>query len=98
MKTECDYLSGWIKKRSHTQKSHPKVVNPRDIAEERKKKKKKKIQGCFGEHLCDGEGGSEVLKAQLTGTGISRPQEGESMYEGEGEGGGGTVGSCVKTV
>ena len=31
-KTECDYLSGWIKKRSHTQKSHPKVVNPRDIA------------------------------------------------------------------
>ena len=23
-KTECDYLNGWIKKRSHTQKSHPK--------------------------------------------------------------------------
>ena len=41
-KTECDYLNGWIKKRSHTQKSHPKVVNPRDIAGERKKKKKKK--------------------------------------------------------
>ena len=40
-KTECDYLNGWIKKRSHTQKSHPKVVNPRDIAGERKKKKKK---------------------------------------------------------
>ena len=39
-KTECDYLNGWIKKRSHTQKSHPKVVNPRDIAGERKKKKK----------------------------------------------------------
>ena len=36
-KTECDYLNGWIKKRSHTQKSHPKVVNPRDIAGERKK-------------------------------------------------------------
>ena len=35
-KTECDYLNGWIKKRSHTQKSHPKVVNPRDIAGERK--------------------------------------------------------------
>ena len=41
-KTECDYLNGWNKKRSHTQKSHPKVVNPRDIAGERKKKKKKK--------------------------------------------------------
>ena len=41
-KTECDYLNGWIKKRSHTQKSHPKMVNPRDIAGERKKKKKKK--------------------------------------------------------
>ena len=43
MKTECDYLNGWIRKRSHTQKSHPKVVNPRDIAGERKKKKKKKL-------------------------------------------------------
>ena len=31
-----------LKNRSHTQKSHPKVVNPRDIAGERKKKKKKK--------------------------------------------------------
>ena len=39
---ECDYLNGWIKKRSHTQKSHPKVVNPRDIAGERKKKQNKK--------------------------------------------------------
>ena len=38
MKTECDYLNGWIKKRSHTQKSHPKMVNPRDKAGERKKK------------------------------------------------------------
>ena len=43
-KMECDYLNGWIKKRSHTQKSHPKVVIPRDIAKERKKKKKK-LQG-----------------------------------------------------
>ena len=34
-KTECDYLNGWIKKQSHTQKSHPKVVNPRDIPGER---------------------------------------------------------------
>ena len=24
MKTECDHLNGWIKKGSHTQKSHPK--------------------------------------------------------------------------
>ena len=31
-----------LKKRSHTQKSHPKVVNPRDIAGERKKKNKNK--------------------------------------------------------
>ena len=41
MKTECDYLNGWIKKRSHTQKSHPKVVNPKDTAGERTKKKKR---------------------------------------------------------
>ena len=47
-KTECDYLNGWIKKkRSHTQKSHPKVVNPRDIAGERTKKKKKKVKICL---------------------------------------------------
>ena len=45
MKMECDYLNGWIKKRSHTQKFHPKVVNPRDIAGERQKKKKKKNCG-----------------------------------------------------
>ena len=33
MKTECDYLYGWNKKRSHTQKSHAqKKVNPRAIA------------------------------------------------------------------
>ena len=30
-----------LKKRSHTQKSHPKVVIPRDIAGERKEKKKR---------------------------------------------------------
>ena len=41
-KTECDYLNGWIKKRSHAQKSHPKVVNPRDIAGERRKKEREK--------------------------------------------------------
>ena len=33
-----------LKKRSHTQKSHPKVVNPRDIAGERKKNKTKTKQ------------------------------------------------------
>ena len=27
-KTECDYLYGWIKKRSHKQKSHPKWWTP----------------------------------------------------------------------
>ena len=27
-KTECDYLYGWIKKRPHTQKSHPKWWTP----------------------------------------------------------------------
>ena len=37
-KTECDYLNSWIKKqtnkqkRSHTQTSHPKMVNPRQKA------------------------------------------------------------------
>ena len=37
------YLNGWIlkKKRSHTQKSHPKMVNPRDIAGEHRKKERK---------------------------------------------------------
>ena len=43
-KTECDYLNGWIKKRSHTvtyAKISPRVVNPRDIAGEREKKNKK---------------------------------------------------------
>ena len=55
-KTECDYLNGWIKKRSHTQKSHPKVVNPRDIAGERKKKKKKKKDIC-DEWVQKGESG-----------------------------------------
>ena len=27
-KMECDYLNGWIKKWSHTQKSHPKWWTP----------------------------------------------------------------------
>ena len=29
---ECDYLYGWVEKRSYTLKSHPKMVNPKDIA------------------------------------------------------------------
>ena len=35
MKTECDYLHGWIKKtvtHRDTKKSHQKMVNPRCIA------------------------------------------------------------------
>ena len=39
-KTECDYRYGWIQNRSHAQKSHKKMVNPRDkagIAEEEEK-------------------------------------------------------------
>ena len=39
-KTEYDYLNGWIKKRSHTQKSHPKMVNPRDIAGEHRRRRR----------------------------------------------------------
>ena len=35
-KMECDYLYGWIKKRSHTHaKISPKMVNPRDLARAR---------------------------------------------------------------
>ena len=48
-KTECDYLklNGWIKKRSHTQKSHPKRGEPQRYSwgthtHTHKKKKKKK--------------------------------------------------------
>ena len=38
-KTKCDYLNGWIKKQTHTQQSHPKMVNPRDIAGERRRRR-----------------------------------------------------------
>ena len=40
-KTECYYLNGWIKKRSHTQKSHPKMVNLRDIAGECRRRRRR---------------------------------------------------------
>ena len=36
----CTQPNGWIQKRSHTQKSHPKMVNPRDIAAERRRRRK----------------------------------------------------------
>ena len=78
-KTECDYFNGWIKKRSHTQKSHPKVVNPRDIAGERKKKKKKKI--CASVFVCGGMEGWD-----------RRGKEGVGSAAGGGGGGGGSVG------
>ena len=39
-KTECGYLYGWVKKQSHTQKSHPKMVNPRDLAGEHRRKRR----------------------------------------------------------
>ena len=41
MKTECDYLCGWIKKWSHMQKSHQKMVNPTDIAWNSEEEEKK---------------------------------------------------------
>ena len=41
MKTECDYLYGWIKKVTYT-KISPKMVNPRIKRGTQKKKKKKK--------------------------------------------------------
>ena len=39
-KTECDYLNGWIKIRSHTQKISPKQVNPRGIAGESRRRRR----------------------------------------------------------
>ena len=41
-KTECDYLNGWIKKRSHTQKISPKSGEPQRYSWGTQKKKKKK--------------------------------------------------------
>ena len=48
MKTECDYLNGWIKKKKTVTyaKISPKSGEPqRYIAGERKKKKKEEING-----------------------------------------------------
>ena len=43
-KTECDYLNGWIKKRSHTQKISPKSGEPQRYSwgTQNKKQKQKK--------------------------------------------------------
>ena len=39
-KRECDYLNGWIRKRSHKQTSHRKMVNPRDKAWECRRRRR----------------------------------------------------------
>ena len=38
-------MVGLKKKRSHTQKSHPKMVNPRDISRERRRRRKRADEG-----------------------------------------------------
>ena len=46
-KTECDYLNDWIKKWSHTQKSHPKRVNSKDVdgnAEEEEEEEEEELR------------------------------------------------------
>ena len=40
MKTECDYLNGWIKKVKYA-KISPKMVNPRDLAGERRRRRRR---------------------------------------------------------
>ena len=42
MKMECGYHNGWIKKQSHTQKSHPKSGEPQRYSWGKQPKKKKK--------------------------------------------------------
>ena len=41
-KTECDYVIGWITKRSHAQRIPPKMANPRYSWRTQRKKQKKK--------------------------------------------------------
>ena len=41
-KTDCDYLSGWITKTVTYAKFSPKMVNPRDIAGERRRRRRSK--------------------------------------------------------
>ena len=43
MKTECDYFNGWIKN-SHIHKNLTKMVNPRDIAGERRRRRRRQLQ------------------------------------------------------
>ena len=51
-KTECDYLNGWIKKRSHTQKSHPKSGEPHRYKLGNVKKKEEKKDESISVHTC----------------------------------------------
>ena len=41
-KMECDYLNSWIKQQSLTQKSSPKMVNPRDLAGEHRRRNRRR--------------------------------------------------------
>ena len=45
MKTECDYLYGWIKMVTYT-KISPKMVNPRDITGNTEEEEEQTGQGC----------------------------------------------------
>ena len=65
-KTECDYLNGWIKKRSHAQKSHPKSGEPQRHSWGAKKKKKT-CENC--RHLT-------VVGLHDTGPWLSEPPRG----------------------
>ena len=42
-KTECDYLNGWIKKMVTDAKISHKVVNPGDIAGERRRRRRRRM-------------------------------------------------------
>ena len=41
-KTECDYLNGWIKKRSYTQKCHPKKGEPQSYSWEGRRRRRRR--------------------------------------------------------
>ena len=63
------------------QKSHPKVVNPRDIAGERKKKKKKKKKTCHSDsphNLVDHH--LQLWKKQLLQASMNRLHLRASVY------------------
>ena len=58
-KTECDYLNGWIKKTVTYAKISPRVVNPRDIAGERKKTKPKQKKNKTKQRTTEGGAAQE---------------------------------------